>query len=191
MNSLYGLLQWLDPYLIFFFRWTGVPFIDFLIGLFCLSMGCVVIGEVTLSLTLRFNQDYLDRLVAETSERENLSRQAYHLNDRPGYKALNKAAHDAWGKHFFTMAAYSAGMLWPIPFAMAWLNTRFQTITFPLPPPLSWIFGATIQYPFIFILIYILNRILFKYLRPWLPYFKQVQQRLNDRSSKRNPSHTD
>ena len=176
----------LDPVLVSFFRWTGFAFPDFYIGVFMLAMGCVVIGEVTLSLALRFNRDHLDGLEKEITHRESLSIQAYQMNDRPGYAALNKAANDAWGKHFFTMAAYSAGMLWPVPFAMAWMNTRFQAVPFPLPIPLSWIFGETIHYPFIFILIYILCRILFKYSRPWLPYFRQVQKMLDGRQAGRD-----
>ncbi|MFH0727860.1 MAG: hypothetical protein V2B19_16155 [Pseudomonadota bacterium] len=174
-----------DPFFIFFFRLTGLTLLDFYIGVFMLAMGCVVIGEVTLSLALRFNRNHLDRLEKEITHRESLSIQAYQMSDRPGYSALNKAANDAWGKHFFTMAAYSAGMLWPAPFAMAWLNTRFQEVPFPLPIPLSWIFGESIQYPFIFIIIYILCRILFKYARPWLPYFRQVQRMLDSKQAGR------
>lgn len=178
----------LDPVLISFFRWTGLALLDFYIGVFILAMGCVVIGEVTLSLALRFNQGYLDGLRKEMTQQERLSFQAYQMEDHSGYKALNKAANDAWGKHFFTMAAYSAGMLWPVPFAMAWMNTRFQAVPFALPVPVSWIFGETIHYPFIFIIIYILCRILFKYSRPWLPYFRQVQLMLDSRQAGRQPA---
>jgi hypothetical protein len=184
-DFLNNLIIYIDPCLIFFFRLTGVALLDFFIGVFVLAMGCVVIGEVTLSLALRYNRDHIDGLQKEILHRESLSIQAYQMSDRPGYSALNKAANDAWGKHFFTMAAYSAGMLWPVPFAMAWMNTRFQAVTFPLPLPLSWIFGETIQYPFIFILVYILCRILFKYSRPWLPYFGQVQRMLDSRQAGR------
>jgi hypothetical protein len=175
----------LDPLFIFFFRLTGVAFPDFLIGVFVLAMACVMIGEATLSLALRFNRDHIDGLRKEILKRDSQSAQAYHTADRMGYKALNKAANDAWGKHFFTMAAYSAGMLWPAPFAMAWMNIRFQGVFFDLCKPLSWIFGETIQYPFVFVIIYILCRILFKYCRPWLPYFKQVQQMLDGMASTR------
>lgn len=173
------LMLQLDPLLIFFFRRTGVSLLDFFIGIFSLAMMCVVIGETTLSLALRFNRSHIDRLQQEILHQETLSLQAYQMNDRPGYKALNQSANDAWGKHFFTMAAYSAGMLWPVPFALAWLNTRFQAVAFALSAPLSWIFGDTVRYPFIFILTYILCRILFKYMRPHLPYFRQVQHMLD------------
>lgn len=184
-GHLYNAILQLDPYLIFFFRLTDIALLDFYIGVFMLAMECVVIGEVTLSLALRFNRKHIDGLEREITHQERLSIQAYQMNDRPGYSALNKAAKDAWGKHFFTMAAYSAGMLWPAPFAMAWLNTRFQAVPFPLPIPLSWIFGESIQYPFIFIIMYILCRILFKYARPWLPYFRQVQRMLDSKQAGR------
>jgi hypothetical protein len=183
LDFLYHTLLQFDPYLIFFFRLTGLALLDFYIGVFVLAMGCVIIGEVTLSLALRFNRHHLDKLEQEITYREDLSVQAYQMNNRSGYSALNRAANDAWGKHFFTMAAYSAGMLWPAPFAMAWMNIRFQAVLFDLPAPLSWIFGDAIQYPFIFIIIYILCRILFKYARPWLPYFRHVQIMLDSKQA--------
>lgn len=171
----------IDPFLIFFFRLTGVALMDFFVGIFALAMMCVVIGEFTLSLALRFNRDHLKMMQKDILHQEHLSLQAYQMKDRTGYKALNRAANDAWGKHFFTMAAYSAGMLWPAPFALAWLNTRFEAVAFDLSAPLSLAFGNTVRYPFIFILAYMLCRLLFKYLRPFLPYFKQVQKMLDDK----------
>ncbi len=153
--------------------------LDFYIGMVCLSFLGVIVGEITISLALRFNQSHLDQLNHDITHRETLSRQAYYSGDRYSFKALNKAANDAWGKHFFTMAAYSAGMLWPVPFMMAWMNTRFKDIDFILPLPMSWIFGETIRYPFLLILTYILCRILFKNMRPWLPYFRGVQRMLD------------
>ena len=100
---------------------------------------------------------------------------AYRAGDKRSYDALNKAATDAWGKHFFTMVAYSAGILWPIPMALGWMQTRFADVQFSLAFPLSVVFGKTVGYTFTFIPLYILCRILFKYLRPHLPYFKDVQ----------------
>lgn len=179
MEIINDVLREIDPLFISFFRLTGVALPDFFIGVFLLAMGCTVLGELTLSLALRFNRDYLNRLEREVVDRERMSVQAYHLSDRPGYSALNQAAHDAWGKHFFTMAAYSGGMLWPVPFALAWMDTRFHAVPFALPAPLSWVFGDSTGYPFIFILIYILSRILFKNLRPYLPYFRGVQRMLD------------
>ena len=104
---------------------------------------------------------------------------AYQAGDKASYKALNKEATDVWGKSFFTMAAYSAGVLWPIPFAMGWLGSRFADVDFPIAAPLSLVFDKGVGYMFTFIPMYILSRILFKYMRPYLPYFKGVQKMLD------------
>lgn len=174
-----------DSVLIFFFRTTGIPIINFLIGTFCLGLLCVIVGELAVSLALKFNKPYVDQMTAEMLEKERLSIAAYEAGDHAGYKALNKAATDAWGKNFFTMVAHSAGILWPIPFALGWLNTRFADVDFLIAPPLSSVFKDGVGYAFIFIPMYILSRIVFKYMRPHLPYFRGVQKMLDaaERSS--------
>jgi hypothetical protein len=171
---------WLDALLIAPFRWPLGAMGGFLIGSFCLAMYCVVIGELTLSLAIRFNRGHIDRLKAEMKERESLSYLAYESGDKEGYKAINKQANDAWGKHFFNMMAYSAGMLWPVPFALAWMHGRFYGVDLPLPWPLSLVFGLQVGYGFYFIPLYILGRILFGRLRKKLPYFKGVQKMLDE-----------
>jgi len=169
----------MDPVLIAFFRLTDHRLIGFFLGTTCLAMSSVVLGELVISAAIRFNRGHLDSLTAEIVHNEALSVQAYAAGDRASYKALNSDANDAWGRHFFTMAAYSAGMLWPVPFALAWMQSRFTDVTFEMARPLSFIFGKTVSYPFIFILIYILCRILFGKLRRWLPYFRNVQKMLD------------
>jgi len=166
---------------------TEHAFVDYFIGTFCLALFCVVVGEISVSLALRFNKRYIDRMTAEMDKNERLAMAAYKAGDKSGYKALNKQATDAWGRQFFTMVAYSAGILWPIPFALGWMQTRFAAVDFELAFPLSLIFGQTVGYIFTFIPLYILSRIIFKYLRPWLPYFKGVQKRLDE--SKASASH--
>jgi hypothetical protein len=173
-------LGMLDSLLIAPFRLPHDALFGFLLGAFCLAMLCVVLGELVLSVAIRFNQKHLQDLRTEISKNERLSMQAYEFGDRDGYKALNKQANDAWGRHFFTMAAYSAGMLWPVPFALAWLYSRFAGVTFEMAWPLSLIVGPTVSYPFIFIPMYVLARIIFGHSRRWLPYFKRVQRRLDE-----------
>jgi hypothetical protein len=111
--------------------------------------------------------------------------QAYKAGDVAGYKGLNKEATDVWGRRFFTMVGYSAGILWPIPFALGWMQSRFAAVEFDLAFPLSLIFGHSVGYIFTFIPIYILCRILFKYMRPHLPYFKGIQNILNEYDTKK------
>jgi hypothetical protein len=178
-HQIVNILQWVDPILIAPFRWLPNAFCAFLFGCFALSMGAVVLGELTISLAIRWNKAHLMSLNQQIAHTERLSIQAYSKGDSASYHALNKAANDAWGKHFFTMAAYSAGILWPVPFALAWLQYRFADVDFALAFPWSLLFGETVGYAFAFIPLYILSRILFKYLRPWLPYFRTVQKMLD------------
>jgi hypothetical protein len=177
----------IDGFLIFFYRLTGDAFADYIIGTMVLAFICVTIGELSVSLAIRYNKPYLDSMSKEMREKERLSIEARQAGDQAGYQALNKAATDVWGKHFFTMVAYSAGILWPLPFALGWMQTRFADVTFDLAFPLSLIFGKSVGYIFTFIPIYILCRIFFKYMRPYLPYFKGVQRLLNKNATKASP----
>jgi len=172
-----------DLFLIYFFRITNVAFTDYYIGIFTLAFLCVIIGEISISVALRFNKRYLDELNTDITAKEALSIKAYESGDKSSYRALNKEATDAWGRQFFTMAAYSAGILWPIPFALGWMGTRFYGVEFPLAFQLSPIFGESVGYTFTFIPVYIFVRILFKYIRPWLPYFKGVQKALDGQTA--------
>jgi hypothetical protein len=172
----------LDAFLILFYRISGHPVLDYFIGTACIGFLCVVVGELSVSLALKYNQRLIDRMSQEADQKERMSIEAYRQGDKASYKALNKAATDAWGKHFFTMVGYSAGILWPIPFALGWMQARFGEVDFLVAWPLSLLFDGTVGYTFSFIPIYILCRIIFKYLRPYLPYFKGVQTRLNNRS---------
>ena len=159
----------------------GYPPIDYFIGTFVLALLCLVVGELSISLGIRFNKSYLDDLNREVDEKEAMSIRAYEIDDKRSYKALNKEATDAWGKKFFTMAGYSAGLLWPIPIALGWMQTRFHDVEFPLVYPLSLLINRSMGYIFSFIPIYILARILFKYMRPYLPYIRDVQKLLDEK----------
>lgn len=174
-----SVLRFLETLMIAPYRSVANPVAGFFIGTTCLAMVTVMLGEVVISISIRLNRRHLDTLTRNIVHHEALSMRAYAEGDKTSYKALNKVAHDAWGKHFFTMAAYSAGMLAPVPFALAWMQHRFHGVDFIMGWPLQFVFGETISYPFIFILLYILCRIVFKYIRPHLPYFKNVQKMLD------------
>lgn len=173
------LLLNLDRFIIYFYRVPDHPLLGFFMGSTALAFMCILAGELSVSLAIRVNKSHIDALNDEMTGKERMSMIAYQMGDKKSYKALNKAATDAWGKRFFTMAAYSAGILWPVPLALGWLDTRFQEVQFALAFPLSLVFGNTVGYAFTFIPLYILCRILFKYMRPYLPYFRGVQRLLS------------
>ena len=173
------ILQLVDPVLIRLFLLTSDPIVNFFMGSFVLAFGCVVVGEVTLSTAIRCNRCHIDHLKQEIRNLEYQSIQAHEMGDHESYRALNRAANDAWGRHFFTMSAYSAGVLWPVPFALGWMQIHFSGVNFPIAFPLSMLVGGNVGFAFSFIPIYILCRVLFKHLHPFLPYFNGVHHMLN------------
>ena len=182
MQSLFdSFYRAVDPFLIIFYRLTGVPIVDYFIGTFVLAFITVIVGEICVSLAIKFNRTHIDDLKHEVNRKEQLAISAYEAGDQPGYKALNKQATDMWGKQFFMMAAYSCGILWPIPFALGWMETRFQDVDFLIGFPMSLIGVDTVGYLFSFFPIYVAARIMFKYMRPWLPYFRGVQKMLTEK----------
>lgn len=160
----------LDSLLIFLYRITGYAPVDYFLGTFLLSLLCALLGEITLTFAIRFNKRYIDELNHEAARKERLSIEAYSNGDEKSYRALNKLATDVWSRKFFTMAAYSAGMLWPLPFALGWMQTRFQSVEFPVMFPLDLLVGEFVGYSFTFIPFYVLSRILSSKMKNLVPF---------------------
>ena len=178
MNAIGGWLVNIDEVLIQFYRLTGLTFLDYLLGTFILALISVILGELTISLALRYNKIHVNTITDDMVKMNNLSIMALKHRDKKSYKACNDTANDAFGKYFFNMIAYSASSLWPAFFALAWMQTRFSQVEFPLPYPVETIL-PTIGYFPTFLLCYILARILFKNIRRYLPYFSTVQKQLD------------
>jgi hypothetical protein len=163
----------LDPFLIILYRLTGNPMADYFLGTFLLALLAVVVGEFTISIVFKVNKAHLDKLNARVEKMKHLSSEALALGDQAGYKACNKEGNDAFGQLFFNKFGLSAASLWPIFFALAWMQERFAEIGLPLP----WI-GWEINYFFFFLLCYILARIFFSRIKRNLPYFRGIHQTL-------------
>jgi hypothetical protein len=168
-----------DEILIQLYRLTGFTFLDYLLGTFILALLSVTLGELTISLALRFNRRHVEEITGNMIKANNLSIMALKARDKMSYKACNDRANDAFGKYFFNMIAYSASSLWPTFFALAWMQMRFNDVEFPFFDPLSMVLPSTGYFP-TFLLCYILARILFKNVRRYLPYFHSVQRMLDD-----------
>jgi hypothetical protein len=166
-------MQVLDPILITLYRVTGYPLVDYYLGTFLLALLTVLVGELTISVVFRINKAHLDKLNARVEKMQRLSSDALAEGDQAGYKACNKEGNDAFGQLFFNKFGLSAASLWPIFFALAWMQERFAEIGLPLP----WI-GWEINYFFFFLLCYILARIFFGRIKRKLPYFKGIHQTL-------------
>ncbi len=155
---------WLDLVLITPYRLFGNPVAGFYFGTFVLCMWCIFLGEITFRAASGFNREYLQGLRRAMTRMHNLSIKALMLKDKENYQACNKEANEAFGKYFFNMITLGAAVLWPIPFALAWMNTRFGNIEldilFPMP-----LLGDSVTFSAVMIPMYILCRILWAKLK--------------------------
>jgi hypothetical protein len=135
-----------------FYRISDNPAAGFFFGTFIVSLFCVLIGEITSSMVYRLNRSYYQELAQETIRMGDLSISALRFfKDKKKYRAFNKEANDAFGKYFFSQIALGASALWPIPFALGWMQTRFVEVSFFVP-----LINRTVSYMAVFILWYIL-----------------------------------
>jgi len=165
MALLHHLWVWPDLILISPYRWSGNPVAGFFLGTLVLSLWCVLIGKVTGLVVWMINRSHMGSLERETVKMHNLSLKAILFRDKASYTACNKEANEAFGRYFFAQLAAGAATLWPVPFALAWMETRFNEVTFPLPHPLSLI-RPGVGFLAVFLLWYVLLRILLKHLSP-------------------------
>jgi hypothetical protein len=166
-------MQLLDPVLITLYRLTGDPLTDYYLGTFLLALLTVLVGEFTISLVYRVNRRHLEKLDSRYEDLSRLSTEALKRGDKESYKACNKEGNDAFGQLFFNKFGLSAASLWPIFFALAWMQERFAEIALPLP-----LIGLEINYFFFFLLCYIAARIFFGRIKRKLPYFKGAHKAL-------------
>lgn len=169
MKILYAVYAWLDPLLIFFYRLPENSLAGFFLGTFFLCFLCVIIGEVTIIALYRLNRNYYKKLKEETVRMHNLSIKAILAKDKESYRACNRQANEAFGRYFFAQLGLGASALWTLPFALGWMSQRFHEVSFELLFSVPGI-GKTMGYIPIFILCYILVRIFFGKLKPWMPW---------------------
>jgi hypothetical protein len=169
MKTLNAIYNWLDPLLIFFYRLPENSVAGFFLGTSFLSFLCVIIGEITIIIIYRINQNYYRKLKKETVRMHNLSVKAILAKDKESYKACNRQANEAFGRYFFAQLGLGASSLWPLPFALGWMSNRFQDVSFNFHFTIPGI-GNTVGYIPIFILSYILIRIMFGKLKNRLPW---------------------
>ncbi|MFZ5448784.1 MAG: hypothetical protein ACOZFS_09145 [Thermodesulfobacteriota bacterium] len=153
-------IQIVDQYLIGFYRLTGHSGVDFVIGTFVLAVICLLIGEVSVFLAFRATHKRIGVKTAEAEKYQNLAIDALKAGNKEAYQAANKLANDAFGHTFFQQAALSAAFLWPVCFALAWMQHRFLEVEVPIPGT-PWSLG----YIGVFICIYITVYFLFKRLK--------------------------
>ncbi|RMF85112.1 MAG: hypothetical protein D6736_17955 [Nitrospinota bacterium] len=152
-----------DPYLILLYKLTGDPLLDYFLGTFLLAFLSVIVGDVTSVIVSRVNKRYTESLTRDLIAHNTLSLEAMKSSDGQLYQACNTLANEAFGKVFFHLIALSASSLWPIFFALAWMQSRFVGIELPLPVRVP-MMGNAVGYSFLFFLLYAISRLLF----PWV-----------------------
>jgi hypothetical protein len=151
----------LDPYLIWLFRVSGHGLADFLTGTLILACLSLLLGEISSALASLAIKRPIAEAVAKAAKYQQLSMEALAEGDKEAYRAANRLANEAFGKMFFMQVAVSAAYLWPIFFALAWMNYRFAEVEFiPLP-----LINRSLGYIGVFILLYIPAYISFRSVR--------------------------
>jgi hypothetical protein len=130
---MHPLIQIVDQYLIMCYRLTGHAGLDFAIGTFVLAGLCLLMGKFTVFLAYWFTRKRLEQRAAEASKYQDLAITALKAGNKEAYAAANTLANEAFGHSFFQQAALSAGFLWPVCFALGWMQYRFLEVEFPIP----------------------------------------------------------
>jgi hypothetical protein len=163
----------IDSFLISFFRLSDIPILGYYLGSTVLSIFCVVLGQATIAVAFLWNRRFIEQDNRSMVAMHNSSLKALAAKDKSSYKKCNRAANEAFGKVFFSQIALAASSLWPLPFAVGWMQTRFFNVNFPLPVALPYI-GSDVGYLFTFLPIYILMFILFGKIKRRLPFFRNI-----------------
>jgi hypothetical protein len=151
------MLEFFDAIFISFYRTTGNPVGDYLIGTFLLALLSVLVGQTTLFLVFRANRSHIEGLDTRLATLNRLTASAMKMGDKQSYKSLNKEANDTYGHVFFNRFGLSAASLWPVFFALAWMQERFAPIAIPIP-----LLGLKANYFVVFLVSYIAATILFR-----------------------------
>jgi len=152
----------LDPYLISFYRLTGHAWADMVLGTMVLALIALFIGKITVFLVYRLTRKHVDLYADEAMRYQNMSMDALKAGNKEAYGVANELAKEAFGHSFFQQSALSAAFLWPVFFALAWMQHRFLDVEFPIPGT-EWSLGFIGA----FIIIYVTTYLLVKRL-PWL-----------------------
>ncbi|MGQ9668893.1 MAG: hypothetical protein ACUVWY_01850 [Desulfosoma sp.] len=151
------------------------PYGEYLAEVAAMAAVATVLGELTLAVGYRVNHQYLKRLTRDLIYYQRLSDQAEKTGDTTAYQAVNKEGNEVWGKLFFHKVALSAAALWPIFFALAWLQSRYATLDLPVPgTPLG------LNYVVVFLFAYVGMRLLFSRISRRLPFFRTVLRLVDD-----------
>jgi hypothetical protein len=162
---------WLDPYLIWFYRLSGSAEVNFLLGTLALAVLSLLVGEFTSFLASCIVRRHFEQVAGEAKRYQDLSMEALKAGDRPAYEAANQLANEDFGKSFFMQVALSATFIWPIFFALGWMQYRFLEVEFHLP-----LLPFSLGFIGVFIIIYVATYFLFKQVKRRVAFFRLRQR---------------
>lgn len=172
---LHTITLFFDSILIWFYRIPETPILGFFLGTTVLAGLSVLLGETTRTLVYLWNRDYYEGLQDTMVSMHNSSIKAIGMKDKESYKLCNREANEYFGRVFFSQAALFSSSLWALPFALAWMHSRFSGIEFPLPGT-----EFSVGFAFVYIPLFILIRILFGRIRPRLPFFRRMDRAMKE-----------
>lgn len=172
-----GLYATIDPVIMALVRLPGDPYVGFVLGLLLLGLVVTIVGEVSMAGVYLLNRKHFSALSKDMVEHHNLSLKALGAKDKESWRAFNREANDAFGRNFFSYLALFASSLWPVPFALGWLDYRFGGVDFSVP-----LLGA-VGPAFFFIPTYILVRVVFSFAKPHLPLFRHMKRIIRENES--------
>jgi hypothetical protein len=175
--DLQTVLTFFDPLLIAPYRAVAPAAAGYLLGTTVLALYCVVIGDLSATLVAFFNRGYLTKLRWKMEHNHQLSEKALMMGDKESYKAVNKQGLDAFGYSFSMGAALFCVSIWPMPFALAWLNSRFLEAPLQVPTALPLLGGREFHFFTSFLLLYILVRIGYSLIMARVTWYKVIKAR--------------
>lgn len=177
MNHLVDFLLAIDPWLIAPYRWPATALVGYLAGTVLLIAQCLVLGDLGATGVTYMNRRHLRRLQKEMDKNTELSEEALRRGDKASYKAINSQALDAFGHSFSLGAAIFSVSIWPLPFALAWMQLRFADAPLEIPYNLP-LLGREIPYLSSFILLYISCRLVYGAIMKRFAWYRQMKSRL-------------
>lgn len=163
-----------DGFLISFYRVSDIPILGYYFGTAVLSLISVILGQMTYCWAYRRNHRFFSVDNRDMVHMHNLSIRALGAKDKKAFTSCNKQANDAFGKFFFSQVAIGISSLWPVPFALGWMQARFAQVDFSLPFTIP-VVGSTVGFMFTFFPIYVLVYMLFGKIKHKIPYFSAFE----------------
>ncbi len=178
MNSIIPLLMFFDPFFIAPFRLvSSSPAAGYVFGTAILALYCFILGDISAMGVKFLNRKYLRKIQKEMDRHHLLSEKALMMGDKESYKAVNRQALDAFGHSFSLGAAIFCVSIWPMPFALAWMDLRFSDAPLELSMNLP-LLGSSIHYFASFLLIYIGVRIICSVLINRFSWYSELNARM-------------